>query len=124
MQADPEAAALMAKMLRKRLFVAIRSPLALSRAGALLARHLRWAIDAEARGEIFLSGPFVGGGSPGERGGMTVLRAESEQAARAIMDNDPFVAESVYTYELREWMLMEGSVSLNFTFSNGAIKVF
>ncbi len=115
---------MMSKMLRKRLFVAIRIPADFAKGSQLLASHLQWTIEAEKRGELFMSGPFLGAGAPGEHGGMTVLRAASAEEARAIMQSDPFILNGAYTFELREWMVMEGSISLNINFSDQSVKVF
>ena len=49
MQITPEAQALMAGMLQKPLFVALRTPADLSRASELLESHLLWAQGAERR---------------------------------------------------------------------------
>nr|WP_315594174.1 YciI family protein [uncultured Cupriavidus sp.] len=118
------ASQMMAKMLRKRLFVAIRSPVDAEKGGEILASHLQWAIDAERRGELFMSGPFLGGAAPGELGGMTLIRAGTEEEARTIMNSDPFIIDGVFTFELREWMVMEGSISINVNFSDKSVKVF
>jgi len=120
----PNANQMMAKMLRKRLFVAIRTPVNAAKGGELLASHLQWAIDAERRGELFMSGPFLGGAAPGQLGGMTLIRAGTENEARAIMNSDPFIIDGVYEFELREWMVMEGSISINVNFSDKSVKVF
>jgi len=124
MSLDLKADELMAKMLRKRLFVAIRIPADVEKGGQFLADHLQWAIDAEKRGELFMSGPFLGGGRPGARGGMTLLRAGSEEDAHAIMASDPFIINGAYTFELREWIVMEGSISFNTSFSDRTVRVF
>lgn len=44
-----------------------------------------------------MAGPF-----PDHRGGMVVLRAASEEEARAIAEADPFVSSGAETYELRK----------------------
>lgn len=124
MNTSLNASQLMAKMLRKRLFVAIRTPVDASRGGEIIADHLQWAIDAEKRGELFMSGPFLGGTAPGALGGMTLIRASTVDEAQTIMKSDPFIINAVYTFELREWMVMEGSISINVNFSDKSVKVF
>lgn len=43
---------------------------------------------------------------------MTILRAASAEAARAILDRDPFVIAGLRTYELREWILKGGAITV------------
>ncbi|WP_288831126.1 YciI family protein [uncultured Paraburkholderia sp.] len=111
-------------MLNKPLYVALRLPLDLSRIAELLPAHLEWAVRAEQRGELFASGPFAApGAAPGTAGGMTILRAVSEDEARSILAVDPFVREGVFTVDVRRWILMEGSVTLNVRFSDQSVRV-
>ena len=56
MDLTPNVQAMLAAMLNKPLFVALRQPANLTRAGELLQSHLEWAVAAERRGEIFASG--------------------------------------------------------------------
>lgn len=106
-------------MLNKSLFVAVRTPLDLSRFQDFLQAHLQWVIAAEKRGEVFASGPFVGdAAAPGSLGGMTILRAASLAEARQILSEDPFVSNGIYSVEVRQWLLMEGGFSINVTFSD------
>jgi len=119
MQPAEDTQALLKQMLNKSLFVAIRTPVDLSRFGELLDVHLRWAIAAERRGELFASGPFVAGqAAPGSLGGMSILRAANLDEARKIIESDPFIESGVFAVSLHNWMLMEGSFSINVRFSN------
>jgi uncharacterized protein len=117
--ASEAAQLLLRSMLNKPLYVALRTPRDTSRMEELLEPHLRWAIAAERRGELFASGPFVAEGvSPGMLGGMSIVRAGSEQEARAILAADPFVAAGVFSLELRRWLLMEGGFTLTVRLSD------
>ena len=113
------AQAMMARMLGKPLFVALRVPADLSRFTEVLTPHLQWAAQCEQRGELFASGPFVGeGGTPGALGGMSIFRAASESEVREILAGDPFIREGVYTVEIKKWVLMEGGVTVSLRFSD------
>jgi uncharacterized protein YciI len=112
------------KFLRKRLYVMLRTPSQINLAQSLFTEHLRWVIDSENQGKIFASGPFVAKGSmPGKpgspAGGMTLIRAISFDEAKEIADTDPYIVNDVVKYELKEWLLMEGSFSLKISFSQG-----
>jgi uncharacterized protein len=120
-----EAAQLTAGMLNKRLFVMLRACLEPDRVRAHVAAHLRWMIAAERRGLVFASGPFVAEGQPmGAAGGMTILRAANRDEAEAIARQDPFIAEGVYGFEIREWRLMEGSFSVTVRYSEQSRVVY
>lgn len=59
-------------------------------------------------GSLALSGPYVGG----EPGALLVLEAESEDAARALTDADPFVIEGlVAEVTVREWQTVSGRLA-------------
>jgi hypothetical protein len=117
--AEQDVQALTKNMLRRKLYVV------LSRGqGAdlrpYLAEHLRWMIALEKEGKVFASGPFNVGTS-GD--GMTVLRADTADEARAIAERDPFVVNGIRTYEIREWMLMEGSFGITVNYSDRSIDI-
>jgi len=115
---------LLGAMLNKPLYVALRTPLDAARMGELLEAHLRWAIAAERRGEIFASGPFVAdGAASGSLGGMSILRAASEEEAQAIVANDPIVEQGVASIELRRWCLMEGGFTVTVRFSDQSSRL-
>lgn len=119
MDINDNARSLLAKMLQKPLYVALRTPKDLSRFGEVLESHLQWAIAAEKRGELFASGPFIEeGGVPGAAGGMSIVRAASMEEAQQILSQDPFIREGIYVPSIRKWLLMEGGVTVTLRFSD------
>lgn len=70
-----------------------------------LPAHREYLRQLDADGSLVLSGPFTD-----RRGGMILIRAESEAAARAIADADPLVKHGVDTYELRHWRITGGDL--------------
>jgi uncharacterized protein len=124
MNARTVASEMLAAMLNKPLFVALRRPADLTRAAELLEAHLQWAIGAERRGELFASGPFaVEGGQPGANGGMSILRASSEEEVRQLLADDPYVAEGVFKVDIKKWMLMEGGMTVTVRFSDQSSRM-
>src|SRR5690606_30914859 len=98
MSPTPEAQALMQGMHKKKLYVALRQPVDLSRLDSLLQAHLEWAVKCEQRGELVASGPFVGqDAAPGTLGGMSIFRASSEDEVWRILREDPFIQQGVFT---------------------------
>lgn len=111
-------------MLNKTLYVVLRQPKDLTRLEELLPAHLEWAVLAEARGELFASGPFIVHGlQPGTAGGMSILRATTEEEAHRLLSADPFVREGVFGVEVKKWLLMEGSMTFNVRFSDQSVRV-
>jgi len=68
-----------------------------------LPAHLAYLQELKARGVLLLSGPFAD-----RTGGMVLIQAPSREAAEAIAQADPLVANRVDSYELREWQITEG----------------
>ena len=54
---------------------------------------------------------------------MTILRTASTEEARAIAERDPFYANGLRTFEIKEWTLMEGALRLRVNFSDQSIEV-
>ena len=107
------------QMLRKTLYVVLsKGNASAEQIGALLPQHLEYMIGLERKGVLFASGPFsVAPGQPvGD--GLTILRAASADEAREIASADPFVANKLRTFEVREWTLMEGSIGVTLKFSD------
>ncbi|ATG56130.1 hypothetical protein CFK41_16120 [Brachybacterium ginsengisoli] len=68
--------------------------------------HREFLSALHAEGTLLLSGPL--GGTPG---GLLVLTAESDAAALAALDADPFLRESVIVDRVaREWTVVIGEV--------------
>jgi uncharacterized protein YciI len=113
------------KMLRKKLYVIMSKPAATpEKLQPFLSAHLEYMIHLEKRGQLFASGPLSDpGGGPPTGLGLTVLRARDATEARAIAEGDPFVANGVRTFELKEWTLMEGSLGLRVNLSDQTIEV-
>jgi uncharacterized protein YciI len=121
---EERAAELMRKMLRKRLYVLISKPaVPPEQLKPFLLAHLEYMIGLEKRGLVFASGPLADGEGPPTGQGLTVLRAGSAAEARALAEADPFFANGLRTFELKEWTIMEGSLSLRVNLSDQSIEV-
>jgi uncharacterized protein YciI len=110
---------LMRGMLRKTLYVVLWKG-AGRELKAELPAHLENMIDLERQGKIFASGP-LDSGATGD--GLTVLRASSKEEAREIALRDPLVTSGLRTFEVREWLLMEGSIAVKVNYSSGTFEI-
>ena len=110
---------LLVRMLGKKLFVVLWRANAGAEIGPVLREHLEYMIELERRGVLFASGPLLG--KPGD--GLSILRAATIEDARAIAERDPFVTKGLRDFDLREWMLMEGSIGLTLNCSDRTIAL-
>ena len=121
---EERVAELTRKMLRKKLYVLISKPLvAPDQLKPFLSAHLEYMIGLEKRGRVFASGPLSDGDGPPSGHGLTVLRAANADEARALAENDPFFVNGLRTFELKEWTVMEGTLSLRVNLSDQSIEV-
>jgi uncharacterized protein YciI len=124
MEVEQRVAQLTQKMLRKKLYVLLSRPVvAPERLKPLLAAHLEYMIALEKRGAIFASGPLADADMAPKGEGLTILRAASAKEARQLAESDPFFANGLRTFELKEWTLMEGSLGLRVNLSDQTIDV-
>jgi uncharacterized protein YciI len=122
-QIHDEAAALLAPMLKKTLFVAISRAVATADAiRPFIADHLRYMNALEARGALFASGPFV---QPGVvvGDGLSILNTDDEAEARRWMDDEPLIKRGLRTYSLRQWELREGRITVAVSLSRSAVHL-
>ena len=124
MNEDARIAELTQKMLRKKLYVLLSKPLvAPEKLKPFLPAHLEYMIGLEKRGVVFASGPLADGEGPPSGYGLTVLRTTDAKAARAIAEADPFFANGLRTFELKEWTVMEGTLALRVNLSDQSVEV-
>jgi uncharacterized protein len=124
MDEDARAAALMQKMLRKKLYVLISTPrVAPDALKPLLAAHLDYMIGLERRGLLFASGPFTDPNGAPSGHGLTILRVKDAAEARAIAEAEPFFKQGLRSFELKEWTVMEGTLGLRINLSDRSVEV-
>jgi hypothetical protein len=111
-------------MLRKRLYVVLsKGGAAAGEIARLLPAHLEYMIGLEKQGVLFASGPLAAADGAIRGDGLTILRAESAEAARTIAAADPVVVNGIRSFEVREWTVMEGSLGIRVNFSDQSLKL-
>jgi uncharacterized protein len=121
---SPAAAALLAKMLRKRLWIVITKAVAPSEElSKVLEAHLQHQIRLEKAGIMFGAGPLSNPDGSPTGTGMIIIRAESEAEARRIADQDPFHSSGLRTYTLQQWSLNEGRINISVDFSDQSYRL-
>jgi uncharacterized protein YciI len=122
-QIQDETAALLAPMLKKTLFVATSRAVASAEAiQPCIAAYLRYMNALEARGALFASGPFV---QPGVvvGDGLSILNTSDEAEARRWMDDEPLIKRGLRSYNLRQWELREGRITVALSLSRSAVDL-
>ncbi|WP_375483489.1 YciI family protein [uncultured Mycobacterium sp.] len=84
--------------------------------------HVRWLLELERAGVVFLSGPLRSGPNVTTGSGVTVLRASTVDEARDIAAQDPFVQAGLRTFEVFEWVLQEGSFCVHIGLGEGSCQ--
>jgi len=115
-----------APMLNKRLWVCITDTTDGTSPAELfehLPAHLEHQVALEKGGALFAAGPLRKPGVPPGAKGLIIVRADSEEEARAIFDADPVHAAGVRDYELFEWTMNEGRITLSFDFSDQTARL-
>lgn len=89
-----------------------------------LEKHLAFQVSLEERGILFGAGPFWTDDEQEWRGeGMVVIRAENLAAAKAIAAEDPMHSSGARTYEVRPWLVNEGSITIRLRHSTCRFEV-
>ncbi len=79
---------------------------------ARAGEHIRWLLQLERGGVLFLSGPLLSGPGTGPGSGVTVIRAADADDAQSIAARDPFVLAGLRTFTVHRWRLNEGSIGV------------
>ncbi len=106
-------------LLAKQLYVVFTSPVnGLGPVLKNLEAHLKFQSELEGKGIMFGAGPFPDDREEKWEGeGMVIIRANSMEEARSIADQDPMHKSGARSYRIRKWLLNEGRMTLELTFS-------
>ena len=112
-------------LLAKKLYVVFTTPTnGLGPIMENLDEHLAYQNKIQDEGIMFGAGPFSDDDEKIWEGeGMVIIRADSLAAAKEIADNDPMHKCGARTYRIRPWLLNEGKVTVEMTFSNKSMNL-
>lgn len=106
-------------MLQKQLYVVFTRPAnGLGPVMENLEEHLAYQVKLESDGIMVGAGPFwlddeeTWGGE-----GMVIIRADSLAEARKIAEADPMHASGARSFQVRPWLLNEGTITVKISFS-------
>ena len=121
MNEDARAAELIGTMLRKKLYVLIARTAGTAETAA---RHPARLHDrfGKTRAAVRLR-PLNEADVPPSGQGLTILRVKDAAEARRIAEAEPFFAQRLRTFELREWTVMEGTLGVRVNLSDQSVEV-
>ncbi len=91
---------------------------------AQMGPHLAFQKQLEQDGIMFGAGPFADDDEQIWSGaGMVILRAANVEEAREIAARDPMHQSGARTFQVRPWLLNEGSLNLRITYSDGGREI-
>ena len=106
-------------LLAKKLYVIFTSPV-----NGLNPIMEAYQNKIQDEGIMFGAGPFSDDTEQKWNGeGMVIVRAESMAAAKEIADNDPMHKSGARSYRIRPWLLNEGKITVDLTFSNKSMVI-
>ena len=112
------------KMLRKELYVIFTRPVApREELMKLLPQHLARQVELEKQGVLFAAGPMESRDDDKVRTGMIIVRASSFEEADEIAKAAPFHAAGLREYEIWNWSMNEGSLTVTINYSDQSAAV-
>jgi uncharacterized protein len=111
-------------MLRKRLFVVtLTSNATPDQMMPYLADHLEYMTELARQRVLFASGPFLGPEGAPTGDGLSIFNTSTAEEARNYAERDPFYIRGLRKIEVKEWMLMEGSLTVTLNFAERTLDV-
>lgn len=88
-----------------------------------MVAHLRSQIALEKQGVLFAAGPLTREDGAWSGTGMCIVRAANFEEARAIADADPMHKAGERVYDLQQWRLNEGRITLSINLSDSTVEL-
>lgn len=108
-------------MIKTEFFIMHRRSIAPERKAAVLLEHFQWLVRLEKEGYILMTGGiFLRDGSQSE--GLTILRADSWEAAEALAASDPVIVAGADSFYIERFRLGAGRVTFSIDFSDQSMR--
>jgi uncharacterized protein len=115
---------LTSRMLRKKLFlVNLKTKVTFEKLTPHLVEHLEYMTELSRRGVLFASGPIIGANGTPTGDGLSIFNTATADEARRLAERDPFYIHGLRDFEVCEWMLMEGSMTVTLDFAQCRLSV-
>lgn len=87
-----------------------------------MMEHIKYITGLEAQGKVFGSGPFPVK-DEGIDLGLIIFRAASLEEAEGLMKTEPMTAKGLSTYEIHEWDMIIGHLSITLNIAAGTFTL-
>jgi uncharacterized protein YciI len=112
------------KMLRKKMFmITFTSKVGMDKLLPLVPEHLEYMIGLARKGVLFAAGPVNTEAGAPTGSGMALFNTTTADEARRYAEGDPFYLKGLRSFEIHEWVLMEGSMTVTLNFAEGIMTV-
>lgn len=112
-------------MLQKQLYVVFTTPAnGMGPVMQNIEAHLKFQVELERKGIMFGAGPFWADNETDWNGeGMVIIRANSLAEAREIAAQDPMHSSGARSFQVRPWLLNEGTLTVKVDYSTGKREI-
>jgi uncharacterized protein YciI len=111
-------------MLRKKLFmVTYVSKVAPDKLAPLLPDHFAYMTELARKGVLFAAGPIMHENGAPTGNGMALFNVADAGEARRLAGHDPFYLHGLRDFDVKEWVFMEGSMTLTLNFAECTLGV-
>lgn len=112
-------------MLQKQLYVVFTTPVnGMGPVMQNIEAHLNFQVELEQKGIMFGAGPFWADNETDWNGeGMVIIRANSLAEAREIAAQDPMHSSGARSFQVRPWLLNEGTLTVKVDYSTGKREI-
>jgi uncharacterized protein YciI len=115
---------LTSRMLRKKLFmVTYVSKVPPNKLAPLLPDHFDYMIALAKRGVLFAAGPIMHENGAPTGDGMALFNTATAAEARSLAEKDPFYLHGLRDFDVKEWIFMEGSMTVTLNFAESTLGV-
>ena len=119
-----QVAQLTSRMLRKKLFmVTYVSKVPPNKLAALLPDHFEYMTALARQGVLFAAGPIMHENGAPTGNGMALFNTATVAEARSLAEKDPFYLHGLRDFDIKEWIFMEGSMTVTLNFAECTLGV-
>ena len=111
-------------MLRKKLYmVTYVSKVPAGQLAPLLPDHFEYMTALARDGVLFAAGPIMHESGAPTGNGMALFNTASAAEARRFAEKDPFYLHGLRDFDVKEWIFMEGSMTVTLNFAECSLGV-
>jgi len=115
---------LTSRMLRKKLFmVTYVSRVPPNKLAAFLPDHFEYMTALARQGVLFAAGPIMHENGAPTGNGMALFNTATAAEARSLAEKDPFYLHGLRDFDVKEWIFMEGSMTVSLNFAECTLGV-